>query len=632
MGLRDHQAIPIEDFNGWFKRGDADSVPLDHFSDLNNIAFVESGFETRPGMDTFFPKGDVVRLYTYTTQNTQGLLILDTQGSIYHALLDGSKTLYGPILTIAGMTDFGFQAFFGRAYITPFGTFTNDLGINYQKGLENEFVYVYKGDGTNARKAAGFPPTNATTTANQNYKSFNSTFDGVVDKGVHLVTVTFTSGLGDTLAIQVFPVIYAPGGKQIENIQIPLGPLGTTGRKIWMTHAINPSDYTSDQSSYTYYLAATIADNTTNYLRINIADSALTTPLSLGTLPTVTGLLAENTDTTGFADLGLHLIAVVYETDTGFLTALGPETFAQVNVVDLQKAIHVSNIPVSPDSFVTKRHLVATKAILNYNGDQTGYQFFFIPEGTLDNNIDTELDVSFYDADLLEDASHLIDSFSEIPAGASLNSYHNRMVLAATFDDISIAYLSSPGEPEAIDQVDGVIIFPLDGLPITNTQEYRDVLYLFKKTKTGASVDNQDVPSTWQFNIIDQGVGAAPHGVGLVLDSGGVNIDFLLVADLSGILMFNGSYSRPELTWKIQDFWVALDRNSFIEFQVLNDSLNQRIYMNIPDLNMILYADYRWGLDPKNIKWSKYTFDVPPTSIALVETDVLVIGSVGNAS
>src|SRR5678809_898900 len=99
MGLRDHQAIPIEDFNGWFKRGDADSVPLDHFSDLNNIAFVESGFETRPGMDTFFPKGDVVRLYTYTTQTTQGLLILDTQGSIYHALLDGSNTLHGPILT-----------------------------------------------------------------------------------------------------------------------------------------------------------------------------------------------------------------------------------------------------------------------------------------------------------------------------------------------------------------------------------------------------------------------------------------------------------------------------------------------------------------------------------------------------
>ena len=37
--------------------------------------------------------------------------------------------------------------------------------------------------------------------------------------------------------------------------------------------------------------------------------------------------------------LGFHLIAVVYETDTGYLTALGPENFASINVVDIQKGI-----------------------------------------------------------------------------------------------------------------------------------------------------------------------------------------------------------------------------------------------------------------------------------------------------
>ena len=131
--------------------------------------------------------------------------------------------------------------------------------------------------------------------------------------------------------------------------------------------------------------------------------------------------------TLGFADLGFHLIAVVYETDTGYLTALGPENFASVTVVDTTKAITSFNIPVSPESFVLKRHLVATRAIMNYNGDQRGYQFYFIPEGTLDDNVTTELVVSFMILIYLEDASHLMDNFSEIPAGVTLNTYKSRM-------------------------------------------------------------------------------------------------------------------------------------------------------------------------------------------------------------
>lgn len=622
--MRDHLPVTIEDFKGLWKRGPDDSCPIDHFSDGQNVAFIESGFETRPGLDTFIGKGDVLRIYNYKTQTAEGLLILDINNDIYHALLDGSNTLYGPVLHIADMTDFGFQVYNGRAYITPFKTFTDGLGNKYSKGLENEFVYVYKGDGTMARKAAGFPPTNATTVDNQNFHAFNSQFDGVVDKGVHLVTVLFN---GTTLALQVFPVIYAPGRKEIELVNIPLGPVGTTSRLISMTHAIDPKDYNPDQSVYTYYDALTIPDNTTTYARVSVADSGLTAITTIGSIPSVTGMLAENTNNEGFADLGFHLIAVVYETDTGYLTALGPENFPSVNVVDIKKSILVSNIPVSPDSFVTKRHLVATKAIQDFNGDQTGYQFFFIPEGTIENNVDTTKEVSFYDADLLEDASHLIDNFSEIPAGVTLTTYHGRMVLATTFNDISLNYLSAPGEPEAFDQVDGLVIIPLDGLPITTAQEYRDVLYVFKRTRTYATIDNGDEPSTWSVIPVDQGVGCPVHGVATVLDSGGVNVDFLLIADYSGIMMFNGAYSRPELSYKIADLWLALDRNEFDRYQFVNNSLGQKIYLCIPSEGRILHGDYRWGFNPKDIKWMPWQFDIETTSIALVETDVLVIGS-----
>lgn len=624
MALRDHQPIVIEEFNGLWSRGGADSVPLDHFSDCENIKFIESGFETRPGLDTFVGKGDVLRLYNYKTQTEEGLLILDINSDIYHQLLDGSDTLYGPILHVDEMTDFGFQSYNGRAYITPYKTYTDGLGNKYSKGLENEFVYVYKGDGTTARKAAGFPPTNATTVDNQNFHSFNSQFDGVVDKGIHLLTVLYN---GATLAIEVFPVIYAPGRKEIECINIPLGPLGTTSRVIAMTRAIDPKDYVPTQASYTYYEALTIPDNTTDYARVSVADSGLTVVAAIGAIPTVTGMLAANTANNGYADLGFHLFAVVYETDTGYLTALGPENFPSVNVVDLKKSILISNIPISPDTFVTKRHLVATRAIKDYNGDQTGYQFYFIPSGTLDDNTSTSLEVSFYDADLLEDASHLIDNFSEIPAGVTLTTYHGRMVLTTTFDDISIAYLSAPGEPEAFDQVDGLNILPLDGLPITNAQEYRDVLYLFKRTRTYSSIDNNDEPSTWSIIPVDQGVGCPVHGVATVLDSGGVNIDYLIIADYSGMMVFNGAYARPELSWKISDYWKALDRNEFDRYQLVNDSLNQIIYMCIPESGRILIGDYRWGLDPKSIRWTPWRFVIETTSIALVETDVLVIGS-----
>src|SRR5215216_5521215 len=113
-GLRDHAPIVLEEFNGLWQRGDPDAVPIDHFSAANNIAFFESGFETRPGVNSFIAKSSVIRMYNYKTQTLESLLILVEGGSIYHALLDGSNTIHGPILTIAAMTDFGFQSFNGR--------------------------------------------------------------------------------------------------------------------------------------------------------------------------------------------------------------------------------------------------------------------------------------------------------------------------------------------------------------------------------------------------------------------------------------------------------------------------------------------------------------------------------------
>lgn len=516
-GLRDHPPIVIEDFNGLWDRGDDESAPSDHFIQADNIQFFNSGVETRDPLekyqDVLVPLRKVLRVYNYVMQTGQSLLVLTEGGTIYHII--GRTTVHGPILTIPTMEDFGFVAISGRAYITPFKTYVNAQGKNYELGIQNEFLYVYKGDGTVARKAGGPPP--------------------------------------------------------------------------------------------------------------------------------VGGALVATLGAAGLTDIFTHLIAVVYETDTGYLTALGPAVFAELVFDGLHK-IDVGNIPVSPNAYVKKRHLVSTKGIPEYNKDQKGYQFFFIPNGTIDNNVDTTKTVEYFDADLLSDASHLIDNFSEIPAGVNVNTYHSRLVIVGEFgttetltglpigvtDNRSIARVSFPGEPEAISKIDGLLIAPLDGNPLTNVQEFRDVLYLFKQTRTFAYSDNDDEPSTWQEEVLDQGVGAPVHGIATVLDTGGVNVDFLLIADWSGLMLFNGTYARPELSWKIEDMWLSIDRNGFRYIQIVNDSLSKKIWMTLPPpmQHIMLHVNYGNSLDAKGIRWSKWIFDAKMSACCMIETTRLVIGAV----
>ena len=519
-GVRDHEPIVIEEFNGWWDRGDDESAPSDHFIQADNVQYFNSGVETRDPLDKWqsgTPTGKILRLYNYVMQNGQTLIALTEGGKIYHAV--SPSVLHGPILTIPEMTDFGFVAIAGRAYITPFKTYVNAQGFNYQLGIKNEYLYVYKGDGTPARKAGGPAPT---------------------------------------------------------------------GGELTLAH-----------------------------------------------------------DVEGRTDFGLHLIGVVYETDTGYLTAPGPDKFGQLEF-DGEHKILVSNIPVSPDSWVKKRHLVSTKWIPEFNGDQKGYQLYFIPEGNIDNNTDTTKVVEYFDADLLDDASHLIDNFDYIPSGVALNTYHSRLCIGGEFgndetlkdlpigitDNRSLVRVSWPGEPEAISKIDGLIITPLDGNPVTNIQEFRDILYIFKKTRTIAYSDNQDEPTTWTEELIDQGVGSPVHGVAAVLDSGGVNVDFLLIADWSGLMIFNGTYARPEMSWKIEDFWMSLDRNLSHYMQVVNDSLSKKVWLTLPPpfQHMMLHADYGNGMDAKNIRWARWIFDAKMSSITLIETNKLIIGSVDAAT
>jgi len=498
--LRDHEPIILSEFNGIWKRGSKEETPLDHFQDADNIAHGSgNSFGTRPGIDisqdVAVPLEDVKRIYNYSTMTGNTLIVLTfdgTTGKVYHMV--NATTVFGPILTITGMADIAFVAFAGRAYISPFKTFSVG-GLNIEKGLQNEFLYVYAGDGTPARKASVSPMTGVMTIAN--------------------------------------------------------GAAGNT-------------------------------------------------------------------------DAGFHIFAFVRESISGALSAPGQNKSFTTSAAS---SVSFGNVQATGNPVIAKRHLVATKTITTFNGDLNGYQFFFVPNATINNDTDAFLNnISFFDADLLDDASHLIDNYSEIPAGAVLTLYHQRLVLATIFTDISLILVSTAGEPEAISQIDGLLVFPPDGNPVTNAQELRDVLYAFKRAKTVSFTDNGDAPSSWPLVTVDNALGTSVHGIATVLDSGSSSVDYLIICTYQGITLFNGRYINPELGWKIEEFWKDLDRNDFRLIQIINAPIQKEIYTVLPT-RQLLVGNYSMGMDPKKIRWESWSFLPGVNTIAIYNIDEVVLGA-----
>jgi hypothetical protein len=378
-----------------------------------------------------------------------------------------------------------------------------------------------------------------------------------------------------------------------------------------------------------YYTLEAIGEGTLNiekglqnevvyvYLGAGVAARAAAgTPLS--------GALTIANGAAGHTDPGFHLFGFVAETDTGALLAPGALTGFTTATLS---SVSFGTVPTSGSPTITKRHLVATKVILGYNGNTEGYQYFFVPNATINNNTDTFLNnISFYDAELLEDASYLFDNYETIPAGATMCLYHQRLVVGATYDDPSLLAISAVGEPESISQVNGLIVVTEDGNPLTNVQELRDILYVFKRSWSTSYADNGDDPATWGEVLVDTGLGCPIHGIGTVLNSGGTSVDYLLIATYQGMFLFNGRYVTPELSWKIFGYWGRYDRNAFRTIQIVNSPIRKKIFMSDPNGN-VLVADYLKGLDPKTARWTVWEWDVHMNSVCIAGIDEILFGA-----
>lgn len=106
--------------------------------------------------------------------------------------------------------------------------------------------------------------------------------------GAYYYTATFVTATGETAPWPGTATVVNPSAQQVNLTAIPLGPAGTTARKIYRTPATptDPKDYR---------LLVQISDNTTTTYTDNIADGSLGSPVNWGA--TNRGFLTDGTTT-----------------------------------------------------------------------------------------------------------------------------------------------------------------------------------------------------------------------------------------------------------------------------------------------------------------------------------------------
>ena len=334
-------------------------------------------------------------------------------------------------------------------------------------------------------------------------------------------------------------------------------------------------------------------------------------------------MFATNSTLSGNIDAGVHLLAVCFETASGYLTPPGPAIRPAFNAPG-DRQVDVSEIPIGPAGTVARR-LLSTRRIPNYDGNQAAYEFFFIPEGRIANNVDQFVTVNYFDADLVATADYLFDQLAEIPAGVALSIYGTRVVVMGAFLTPSVAWFSKQGDPESFDGADGFNeVAPGEAGSLMDGVEFRDSFYFTKSLKSYALTATEDPPLFWKVITIDGGVGSSPNGIGALIDSTSNMVDRIIVSSRAGLLVFDGTYAGPELSWKIREIWDRVNENYFHRIRIHTDSHSKRLYVSLPlddatDCSHILVGDFQTGLDAISIKWSLWEF---PTICPAINLDL----------
>lgn len=354
--------------------------------------------------------------------------------------------------------------------------------------------------------------------------------------------------------------------------------------------------------------------------------------LAAGTAPSSFLMAAATSALSGYVEFGTHLFAVVFETSSGFFTAPGPEVFT---VYDAPGgfAVDLSNLPIGPYGTVA-RWILATKVTApEYDGNQYGWEMFFVPTGRVADNTSTTVSLSFFDADLQDSADYLFDNRSTIPAGVGITTYRDRLVVWGAAGAEHKVMISQPGQPEVFSTVDGdLLVDPSEsGKGVRNCIEFRGSLYIAKNQfYVTQAIDNVGAAS-WGWTSVDKGVGAECFSISTIYDALGANTDRFFVADETALYVFeSGVFRKPELSLNIEDLWKRINKVYFNKVQVVHDVERYLIYIAVPldsatEISHIIVGDYQNAVSPlgfvvpSEVKW---TIDGYPSTVSSILMDV----------
>lgn len=336
---------------------------------------------------------------------------------------------------------------------------------------------------------------------------------------------------------------------------------------------------------------------------------AVTARIAAGAAPTTQVTPAAGA--AGNNEIGTHIIAYSYETNTGFVTAPGGHNSI---VLTGHVIINLTTVANGPAGTV-KKWIWMSRAQKNWNGDLTKVELFLV--GTINDNVTTTFAVNVFDTQLITSADKYLNRLATVPAGVAMCVFQGRLVTVGEVAANYVARISYPGEPEAFSSLDGFNeVFKGDYLPLQNCVEDNGILYIFRPDITYSGFDNGKPPSSWKFNKITYGLGTGPEGIGLVFDDKGKIEGHFLVVTRAGITRFNGTYEAVPLTWKIDSIWQALDPALILKgsTSLSIDPINKRFWFcaanNVPSVTTFV-GEFSKGLNPQSVRW--YSQDIEPS-------------------
>ena len=348
---------------------------------------------------------------------------------------------------------------------------------------------------------------------------------------------------------------------------------------------------------------------------------------------------------TSFTDCKYYF-AVVYETDSGFVTPPGPKDGALISINSVRQNVspnqigcglgRLSNIPMGPSGTV-RRHILMTHQAEIYFTDFSDFgkiRWYYAPQDVqdeFDNNTITSytFNTLIFDSELVDEATDLFYQYERIAAGVDISDFAERLVVVGNKDTASeldkhAVRLSDLGKPESFSTTSGrILVHQRDGHRVTRAFAIRNTLFVGKERGLYAYSDNGSDPGTWSPFTVDSAVGAVDI-------SEPVPGERFCIADKNGIYAFDGVINPITLTYPIESLWQRISKSiNFPRLQIALNHSERSIYVCYSDedasnLNRyILYGKYTNPLGESPVRWAKWNMNLGSKRLACVALETL---------